>query len=613
MASCIHCDGPKGKRDCPALGGMICPPCCGRHRLVDIACPPGCRWLGGLAVMRDRGPRAFTRDDYAAAIDKLMAFVLSPREAEARRQALGFLRDAIAESEGWRAVEDEDGAIPEWMASVLDGFVGYGARDRDRRRAVDRLIAVRGRDLPSGEVAALGALSRARASLFEIVDVQVGAGLTLRDRLGDGEITVREVSASTQLRRGDVIFAWIMEVEDHVELTGASMKVPPAHVATVATALVDEVETLRTGQPATDVAEVADVALDTLAEAIASWRPPTLVTTHGEPLVFCAAHYTVSNVAAARARLVVRADIDGDGEDDHGSMTWLDREPNPKLAGGPTVLGHLRITEGELVLETNSRERLARGRALIEETLSELAAHRADTFQDPEAALRERRTAPPPASTSRDVPPEVAAEVVGNYLRDHYTRWMDEPLPALDGKTPRKATRTAAGRRSVAALVDDAERMSLAMPSPAAPGFFDWLRRELGLPVREARGDGLVYDADQPPDPSTWLAADEVVREKAVHAYHAGLTDHPLTPRPGLHTALHMIVENQVAAGEPEETTATLRRLVGAGATRHEAIHAVASVVVREMDAVAKEKRRYDRERVARELDRLRAGDWHTS
>jgi hypothetical protein len=73
-----------------------------------------------------------------------------------------------------------------------------------------------------------------------------------------------------------------------------------------------------------------------------------------------------------------------------------------------------------------------------------------------------------------------------------------------------------------------------------------------------------------------------------------------------------MIVENQVAAGEPEETAATLRRLVGAGTTRHEAIHAVASVVVREMDAVAREKRRYDRERIARELDRLRAVDWHT-
>jgi hypothetical protein len=99
-----------------------------------------------------------------------------------------------------------------------------------------------------------------------------------------------------------------------------------------------------------------------------------------------------------------------------------------------------------------------------------------------------------------------------------------------------QAQRRCAGRRRGAHVARDAE-----------PEFFDWLRRELGLSVREVRGSGLVYDANQPPDPSIWLTADEVIREKAVHAYHAGLTDHPLTQRPGLHTALHMIVENQLA------------------------------------------------------------------
>ena len=611
MASCLHCAGAKGKRDCPALGGMICPPCCGRHRLGAIACPPGCRWLGGLAVVREPSARAFTRDDYAAATDKLMAFALSPREAAARQESLAFLRDLIGE-EGGRGGLDGD-EIQEWMGPVIDGFLGYGARDRDRRRAVDRLIVARGRDLSAGEVAALGALAQARASLFEVVAVQVGAGLTLRDRLGDGEIQVREVTASAQLRPGDVIFAWVMTVGDHLELTGASMQVPPPYVAAVATALADELDALRAETPAADVAEIADVALDALAEAVAAWRPPDLVTTHGEPLLFCAAHYTVGDGAAVRARLVARADIDGDFLNGGGPMTWLDRAPNPALANGPTVLGQLRVADGELVLETNSRARLTRGRAMIEETLGELAAHRADTFQDPEAALRDHRAGAPSAPIAPEVPPEVAAEIIGQYLRAHYTRWMDEPLPALDGKTPRKAARTAAGKRSVAALVDDAERMSLAMPSPAAPGFFDWLRRELGLPVLEARHDGLVYDADQAPAPATWLGAAEEARERAVRAYHAGLADQPPVERPGLHAALHVTVENQIAAGDPAETAATLRRLVSAGTTRHEAIHAVASVVLREMDAVVNQKRRYDRVRVARELDQLRARDWHRS
>ncbi|HTN44621.1 MAG TPA: hypothetical protein VMN77_12590 [Nitrospiria bacterium] len=45
MVSCVYCHKAKGKRSCPALGGLICPRCCGEHRQVRIACPPDCAYL----------------------------------------------------------------------------------------------------------------------------------------------------------------------------------------------------------------------------------------------------------------------------------------------------------------------------------------------------------------------------------------------------------------------------------------------------------------------------------------------------------------------------------------------------------------------------------------
>ena len=45
MATCAHCRGRKGKRECPALRGGICSACCGEHRLVEIPCPSDCRYL----------------------------------------------------------------------------------------------------------------------------------------------------------------------------------------------------------------------------------------------------------------------------------------------------------------------------------------------------------------------------------------------------------------------------------------------------------------------------------------------------------------------------------------------------------------------------------------
>ncbi|MFW6071343.1 MAG: hypothetical protein ACOC86_03055 [Candidatus Bipolaricaulota bacterium] len=43
--TCVYGGKRKGKRECPALGGMICSRCCGEHRAVDISCPPDCRYF----------------------------------------------------------------------------------------------------------------------------------------------------------------------------------------------------------------------------------------------------------------------------------------------------------------------------------------------------------------------------------------------------------------------------------------------------------------------------------------------------------------------------------------------------------------------------------------
>lgn len=45
MSACAYCTRRKGKRPCPALGGLICSSCCGEHRLVRISCPSDCVYL----------------------------------------------------------------------------------------------------------------------------------------------------------------------------------------------------------------------------------------------------------------------------------------------------------------------------------------------------------------------------------------------------------------------------------------------------------------------------------------------------------------------------------------------------------------------------------------
>jgi maltooligosyltrehalose synthase len=84
------------------------------------------------------------------------------------------------------------------------------------------------------------------------------------------------------------------------------------------------------------------------------------------------------------------------------------------------------------------------------------------------------------------------------------------------------------------------------------------------------------YDPEVAPDPQWWLALDEQERSRLVDAHHraAGIE----LPNATLHAAFHVIVENQVA-GDLDSVVRAMARLQREGLTRHDALHAIGSVV----------------------------------
>ena len=64
------------------------------------------------------------------------------------------------------------------------------------------------------------------------------------------------------------------------------------------------------------------------------------------------------------------------------------------------------------------------------------------------------------------------------FLKDHYTKWIDTPLPALNGITPRKAMKTPKSRKQLTLLLRDME----AKQSASNMNYdLSWLWEELGL------------------------------------------------------------------------------------------------------------------------------------
>jgi len=85
-----------------------------------------------------------------------------------------------------------------------------------------------------------------------------------------------------------------------------------------------------------------------------------------------------------------------------------------------------------------------------------------------------------------------------------------------------------------------------------------------------------AYDPDRSPRKPDWLALDDQERMHLVEAYHRA---HRIRmPNARLHAVLHTIVENQIALEKPTVVEA-LVRLLDEGLDRHDAIHAIASVL----------------------------------
>jgi hypothetical protein len=118
------------------------------------------------------------------------------------------------------------------------------------------------------------------------------------------------------------------------------------------------------------------------------------------------------------------------------------------------------------------------------------------------------------------------------------------------------------------------------------------------------------YDPHAAPDPNEWLALDEDDRLDLVRRYHedAGIR----LPRVDLHSIAHVVVENQIALGDELPVERTLCRLMAEGLDRHDAVHAIGSVLTGVIYDISRDTLTDADPNPAyfAELEQLTAADW---
>lgn len=110
------------------------------------------------------------------------------------------------------------------------------------------------------------------------------------------------------------------------------------------------------------------------------------------------------------------------------------------------------------------------------------------------------------------------------------------------------------------------------------------------------------YNPDTSLSAADWLQTDEGERIEVVASYHRRKKIH--LPNAQLHAVIHVVVENQIALGE-EVVVETLGRLLGEGLSRHDALHAIGSVLAADLYELMRESSEATGDAHRRYLERL--------
>ncbi len=463
-----------GRNDpCPCGSGRKYKHCCGKPEAP--AAPPADAHDG--AVERAVGWLAqHHRKAFAAAleeeVDAAVFGCFDDDDEEAAVAAMAGIDDAL-----WQQLQLN---LTEWL--IAEGDI----RVKDRHeRVAELLLGPRGPLLTVGQRAWLEQLAQRPLRLYDVTEVVPGTGITLCDALDTtaAPIGVTERAGSRSLRPGMQIGARVMTVDGGHQLSGALYPFSMFGGRALH-------ETLR-AMAAHPGLHAEDDALMVGMEIIRGWlaqylRPgplPSFVhAASGEPLLFTTDHYQVLDWEALSAALAAQPDVRGNRE------TGWDR-----LVDGDDGLTRSQATVapqpgGKRVSLLYKTAGLAdSGRAWFEVLAGGAVKFQLRELSDPTGLLSTAG-----ASSARQAPatrlppgldPQDLAQAMAGVVRRTYARWADEPIPALNGQTPRQAIATAAGLERVKGLLRSYEdgEARMAAEQGRAEISYQFLWDDLGL------------------------------------------------------------------------------------------------------------------------------------
>lgn len=355
-------------------------------------------------------------------------------------------------------------------------------------------------DLRAEEREAARRIASANLGLHRVLAVEPGHWIELEDLVFGRRTRVRSASVSREAVRWDILLGRVM-AGDPESLWGPVRLFAPDEEPE----LLAELRRLAGVDNAGAHANAEfEVAFRRQALELMRFKPPSrdiqpsYFTPEGDPMAHGQAAWVVREHAEAEARMRPLGGLA------HGEPLGIDitvrrdrllAKDRPPLPKGALMIetsrigdeenvpvATVRLEQGELRVEAMSEERLALAIEAVDEDFGDVAELvRRDVT--PIAQRLEERDHPAPEDDVGLAPidPAERADLLSGAMTEWMHRWLDEPLPALGGESPREAA-GGSRRGEVVKLLRGIENRTERAGRQGEPGVdAAWLRTELAL------------------------------------------------------------------------------------------------------------------------------------
>ncbi|MFQ5799454.1 MAG: YecA family protein [Bacteroidota bacterium] len=411
----------------------------------------------------------------------------------------------------WEEFRFSDGTPFDMSSPEADFFLRwftFNWRPREAKTLAELFLSEKGSKLDSNLRRFIEATLHAPYSFFQTLEVDPGAGLTLRDVLRKCKVQVKERSASTILQRGQIVFARVVEMDDIYFMMGnGSHVIPP----TFLDRLLDLRTRLEREGPLIDGSVSTETLLDLEDELRDAYfeiednlknQRIEVRNTDGDPLALYTLTYAIPSLDEAfhalkdleqeatgctDEELLAEAERNEAGQPTRVHIHWL-RTPKKRGEEGITSLATLTISASTLVAEVNSEKRSSRIQKEIKKRLGMDAVLLRTEITSHEGVMKEAAETEKDAQSHKENEhdrlmrdsPEARA-LVKRMMESHWATWPDTPLPALRGMTPRRAAKDPQGRELLESLLMDFELRNRSQEDEFLRVDTAKLRRDLGL------------------------------------------------------------------------------------------------------------------------------------